>query len=449
MKQNKKHTENSLATELEQSVLGQILISPDSYIEIGNILKPEMFTISSYQMIFKAIQQLSDNNNAIDTLTVVDILRKQNVIDTIGGPAQVAKLTSKIVSSANIVYHAEIIKRNFFYRKLREIACNIISEIDNNSDVSQADIELKFDDLYKSTCNHKEIIPVQQQIISTILNISDNNNTKTYGITTGLKELDNITLGWQNGYLNVIGARPSVGKTALGLQFAITAAENKYNVLFFTMELTSNEIAKRIISNRTDISNTHIETKYNDFKKLIDPVCDEFFTKHLFIDDKSYQSIYSIRNKCRIFQKKHGLQLVVIDYLQLIAGDQSLLSNTNRYIGEISLKLKQMAKELNIPVILLSQLSRDVEKRNHPFPILSDLRDSGEIEQNADVIIFPTRYYRLSEQYWYDSNGNDLRNKALIDIAKNRNGEVKKFNICVNQIKSRWFDDTNDKPDNF
>jgi replicative DNA helicase len=255
------------------------------------------------------------------------------------------------------------------------------------------------------------------------------------GVPSGITELDRITLGWQPSDLIIIGARPSVGKTAFALQLAINAAYYGYKTMFFSLEMNSDSISVRILTNKTEIFYNDIKQNKPENNKAIDKVIDQEFTNNLFIDDAVVQTAFSIRARLKKFVKNGG-RLAVIDYLQLMKGHDKLMTDRNRYIGEITKNLKQTARELKIPIIILSQLNRDVEKRGLPFPVLQDLRDSGEIEQDADIVIFPTRYAKLPDKFVDETT----KNKARIEIAKNRNGAVDVFDITVSDDKSRWMD---------
>ena len=430
------------AIELESSILGQMLISQDAVEMALSMLKPEMFYASKNQLVFKTISYLAHKNVQIDTLIVINELKKNPDFEKNGGVAFVLKLTHSVLSAANIVHHCHCIQEKFFKREIIFASKQIMEDAFNDEDITFSSVETLYDNIYKKIKSRSEPEIAKQIMYKTLHELRDNVNETKQGILSGITKLDKTTNGWQPGDFIIIGARPSVGKTALALQFAINAAESGNKTLFFSLEMTKKELSFRIFANQTGVSSNEIKGNFKSNAHKLWPVCDKVFSDNLLIDESSSHDIYSLRSIIRRQAKNENIKLVVIDYLQLIDGEKVFQSNTNKLIGEICRKLKQTAKELHVPIILLSQLSREVEKRTPPFPLLSDLRDSGEIEQHADMVIFPTRYIRLPEIYHKDEFGNDLSNKAVIHIAKYRNGAIGKFNVEVSSDKSKWVDDS-------
>jgi replicative DNA helicase len=429
------------AIEVEESVLGQMLIDKNAIDKALDMLTAKMFYQEKNKIIFEAIEKLVYQNSGVDIITLFEEIKKNSTSEIVGGAVGISQLTRKILSAQNIEYHCRIIQDKYIKREMIAISLNISEKAYEESEELTFDsIEQQFETLYEIVRQKKEPITSQKAIINTINKIRDN-KSRTKGVTSGLKELDQITLGWQKSDLIIIGARPSMGKTALALQFAINAAKTT-KVLFFSLEMSNDQVAIRLLTNQTGINYRDIKNSNCQYEKLGE-ISALKFTENLIIDDNPTHTIFSLKTTIKKYIKQ-GCELVVIDYLQLIKGRDALITNANRYIGEISRNLKQIAKEFDIPIILLSQLSRDVEKRANPFPKLSDLRDSGEIEQDADIIIFPTRFEKLGKEFQTDDLGNDLTNKAVLDIAKHRNGETGRVFIKISEDKSKWYDDNYD-----
>lgn len=430
------------AIDMEVAILGCLLIDKNAMEIVLPIIKKEVFYKEAHQHIYEVMIELTNNHEPIDILTCVEKLRKNGNIEVVGGAIYVSQLTRNILSGINIENYAKIILQKYINRELIRISSEIIKKAYQDEDeLLIGDIEFEINKVYDMVKEIREPLTAQTIITNTLIEAREKQEQgiKLTGVPSGITALDRITLGWQDGDVIVIGARPSVGKTALALQFGINASINDFSTLLFSIEMTNRELAVRLLTNQTGVDYREIKTNVKINWELLSGVCNKEFTEKLIIDDSHKQDIYSMKNKIRKFKKKGG-RLVIIDYLQLITGNLELIKNTNGYIGDIVAKLKGIAKELQIPIILLSQLSRDVEKRSYPFPILSDLRDSGEIEQHVDMVIFPTRFAKLQEKYQYDSSGICLKDKAVLDIAKHRNGSIDKIIINITEDKSKWYD---------
>lgn len=412
------------SVELEEAVLGALMLEKQSLFQVKNILHPKVFYKESHQKIFQAIIDLSDKNEPVDILTVTTELKRKGELDAIGGPYYISQLTNKVSSAANIEFHSMIVFQNFMKREHIRLGSEMVTNgYDDTVDVTETNemISKMAHELLTALEPNEEKSNVD--LIREVTKSIEEAKIKK-GITgqeTGFTKLDEVTCGWQNGDLIYIAARPSMGKTAFVLTMAKNMAFNfKQEGAFFSLEMTAEKLMKRMISDETDIPLKRLqkgELDANDWidygKKVAGLTSDK-----LHIIDK-VKNIYSIKSKLLELHAAGKLKWAIIDYLQLIDHPQ-FKKNREREISEISRTLKLLALELNIPIICLSQLSREVEKRTTKRPQLSDLRDSGSIEQDADIVMFLFRgaYYKMK---------NCADNLALGLIAKNRNGELKKI----------------------
>ncbi|MGH2552927.1 MAG: replicative DNA helicase, partial [Chitinophagaceae bacterium] len=424
------------AKDLEEAVLGAIMLEKSAFDTIVEILKPECFYVEAHQRIFMAMQSLSNKSQPIDILTVAEELRFKEELEMVGGPYYVTKLTNAVVSSANIETHARIILQKFIQRELIRISGEIIGDAyEDSTDVFDLldDAESK---LFEITNNHlrKNFDTIDSVLVKTIQRIEDlrHKNEDITGVPSGFPSLDRVTYGWQNTDLIILAARPAVGKTAFALNLARNAVMHPGKatpVALFSLEMSAGQLVQRILAAESEIWLEKIargKLEEHEMKQLYARGIQRLSQAPLFIDDTPALNIFELRAKCRRLKNKHDIGLIIIDYLQLMSGtSENRNSNREQEISNISRNLKALAKELNVPIIALSQLSRAVETRSagkdgNKMPQLSDLRESGAIEQDADMVMFLYRpeYYDITSNEMGESN----RGETIVRIAKHRNG---------------------------
>ncbi|MEO8859861.1 MAG: replicative DNA helicase [Ginsengibacter sp.] len=428
------------AKDLEEAVLGAIMLEKNAFDVVIEILKPECFYVEANQRIFRAMQGLQQKNSPIDLLTVVEELKFREELDLTGGPFYVTKLTNSVVSSANIEAHARIVLQKFIQRELIRISGEIIGDAyEDSTDVFDLldDAETK---LFEITNNHlrKDYASIDTVLVKTIQRIEDlrTRQDEITGVPTGFNLLDHITYGWQPSDLIVLAARPSVGKTAFALNLARNAAlhpTKPTTVGFFSLEMSAGQLVQRILSAESEIWLEKIargRLEEHEMKQLYKKGIERLASAPIHIDDSAALNIFELRAKCRRLKNKHNVGLIIIDYLQLMSGSsENRNSNREQEISRISRDLKGLAKELQIPIIALSQLSREVEKRKegNKMPQLSDLRESGAIEQDADMVMFLYRpeYYDITSNELGESN----KGETHVRIAKHRNGQLETIKL--------------------
>ena len=421
------------AIDLEEAVLGAMLIDEKGVNEVIDILSPEVFYKKSHQLIFESIQRLFRESEPIDLLTVSADLKKNKNFEIIGGDFYLIGLSQKVSSSAHIEYHSRIIQQKFIQRKLITISNEIISKSYNEStDVIDLldEAESKLYDIAQN--NIKGSSETAQNLVIQAKNRIEeigNREGSLSGISTGFEKLDRLTSGWQPSDLIIVAARPGMGKTALALSMARNiSVQKKIPVAFFSLEMSSVQLITRLISAETGLSSDKLRTGKlapHEWQQLNMKVSD-LESAPLYIDDSAALTIFELRAKARRLASAHDIKLIVIDYLQLMnLGSSNKAGNREQEISTISRNLKALAKELNIPVIALSQLSRAVETRGGTKrPILSDLRESGAIEQDADIVSFLYRpeYYGITE--WDDDMKTPSEGQGEFIVAKHRNGAL-------------------------
>lgn len=415
------------ALEFEESVLGALMIEKEPLNNVMEILKPEAFYKEAHQLIFAAVQQLFAKLEPVDTLTVVEQLRRNGQIEEVGGPAYIAQLTRKVLSSANAEFHARIILQKFIQRELIMISSEIIRKAyEDTTDVFDL-LNLAEEKLFAVSENHlrynmNTLPKLLQQARESIEKASKLENNLS-GVPSGFTELDRKTSGWQNSDLIIVAARPAMGKTAFVLSMARnTAVINRRPVAIFSLEMSAVQIATRLLAAESQVSSDRIRKGQLDDneKSRINNALNVLSEAPIFIDDTPALSVFELRTKCRRLKQKNNIELIVIDYMQLMTGSSDSAGTREQEISSISRSVKALAKELNVPILCLSQLSRNVEKRPGNFkPQLSDLRESGSIEQDADIVIFLYRaeYYKLEPE-------NGIMGSSEIIISKHRNGPV-------------------------
>ncbi|HJZ39266.1 MAG TPA: replicative DNA helicase [Bacteroidales bacterium] len=418
------------AIDLEEAVLGAVMLEKDAILQVIDLLRPESFYKDEHQKIYQAISDLTSANKAIDLLTVTEELRKKKQLDEIGGPVYITQLTSRVASAAHVEFHARIVAQKFIQRELIRVS----SEIQNRAFDESTDVDDLLDfseaELFNIAQGNikKESQKVNVLIKEAILQIEEASKRadSLIGIPSGFTKLDRLTNGWQNSDLVIVAARPSMGKTALVLTMARNmAVEHNRTVALFSLEMSSMQLVNRLIVSETELPSNRIRNgKLADFEwEQLDYKIKKLVDAPIFIDDTPAISVFELRAKARRLKRQHNIDILIIDYLQLMTGTPDTRGNREQEVSTISRALKSIAKELNIPVIALSQLNRSVEIRSGTKrPQLSDLRESGAIEQDADMVMFIHRpeKYGLME----DENGNSLRGLAEIILAKHRNGPI-------------------------
>jgi replicative DNA helicase len=420
------------ALELEAAVLGALMLEKDALTTVIDILKAQSFYKDGHQRIFKAILNLFDKSEPIDILTVTHELREMGELEAAGGAHYVASLTFKVNSAANIEYHARIITENAIKRELIRIASDIqrdafedTTDVFNLLDsteqslfeVSESNIRKNFDDM--RSLMGKAIKELEEK---------KNQKDGLTGVPSGFSALDRVTSGWQPSDLVIIAARPGMGKTAFVVSAMRNAAvEFKKPVAIFSLEMSSLQLVNRLISAEAELDSEKIKKgNLADYEwAQLNHKISALSSAPIYIDDTPGLSIRELRTKCRRLKAHHDIQMIIIDYLQLMTGNTDGKGSGNREqeIASISRALKGIAKELNVPVLALSQLSRSVETRGgDKKPQLSDLRESGSIEQDADMVVFLYRpeYYKITE----DEMGNPTQGTGEVIIAKHRNGSL-------------------------
>lgn len=433
--------------ELEEYVLGAMLME-ESKTEIATemIPSPEVFYKESHRIIYEAILELKSKGITVDMLTVHDMLVRQGEIERIGGAYTLTKLTGDVSSTGMTESHILILLEDYARRECIKIAGDLISKsydmtegvFDNMEEAEKSLFELTSRDFGKDAVHiSEEILPIMDDILT-----KRQNKIEFTGVPTGFSYLDDLTGGWQKTDLVILAARPSVGKTALALNFALNAALsdfNKSSVVVFSLEMSSSQLVKRLMSN---ISRVPLDSIRNPVKLQETQIAglnqynNELFKAPIYIDDNSSISVMEMKGKCRRLKKKRDIGLIIIDYLQLMNGGRIYRGNREQEISSISRELKHLAKELDVPVIALSQLSRAVESRSDKKPNLSDLRESGAIEQDADLVAFI--YRPVKEQL---ERAPDLNNAVILSIAKHRNGNLDDMPLYKNLSIQRFSDE--------
>ena len=416
------------AVDLEEAVLGALMLDKEAIVSVATLLTPDVFYKEPHQLIYSAIQSLYDANEPVDILTVTNHLRNKGELELTGGPFYITQLTSRIASSANIEFHAGVLKQKYIARQLiqisGEIGAKAYSEKDDVFDLlDEAENKL-------NTISEKSIHGTSQHISSAVelamkeVALTDTlaSSGQISGITTGFSELDKITGGWQNNELIVVAGRPGMGKTAFMLHCAKTAALSGKWVNIYSLEMDETKLAKRMLYSMCDVDQQKAKNGKmgpEDWKEL-SAAENKIKKLPIIVDPTPVVSLRYIRSKSRILKRKGQCDFIMIDYLQLIESMGSKDKLREQQVAESSRYCKILAKELNVPVILLAQLNREVEKEKDKKPQLSHLRESGAVEQDADMVLFLYRpeYYGIYE----DSKGQDLRGMGKIIIAKYREG---------------------------
>lgn len=434
------------SVELEEAVLGALMLEQDSIMAVQEFLRPESFYKEAHKIIYQSVLDLSANIEPIDLYTVSHMLESKGKLAEVGGAGYLAYLTQKVGSAAHIEFHSKIIAQKFVQRELIRAATDIQKKsYDDSSDVTDL-IDFAEGEIFKvSEGTVKRDVQSSKDIVSKTLRMIEEASKKPdgfSGVPTGFTQMDRLTLGWQPSDMIIIAARPSMGKTAFVLSMARNiAVDFQRGVAFFSLEMSSEQLMMRLLVAESGLDSREVrngrltQEQWKHLENSVKPLSDA----KLFIDDTPALSIFEFRSKARRLKVQHDIQLIIIDYLQLMTGTAETRGNREQEVASISRSLKAIAKELNIPIIALSQLNRSVESRGGDRrPQLSDLRESGSIEQDADLVAFIHRpeYYGLTE----DVNGMPTAGIAEIIVAKHRNGAVDTVKLRFRKEQAKFMD---------
>jgi replicative DNA helicase len=433
------------ALDMEEAVLGAVMLEKDAVIAILDILKPESFYKEAHQKIFKAISDLSIRELPVDLYTVTEELRAHNELESVGGPVYLSLLTSKVVSAANVDYHARIVAQKYIQRELIRVSTEIQNRaFDDSYDVTDL-LDYSENELFQIAEGNikREVAPINIVIKDAIREIEEAGKREDamVGTPSGFTRLDRLTSGWQKSELVIIAARPSMGKTAFALSMARNMAiDHNKRVAIFSLEMSSVQLVNRLIVSETEIPGDKLRNgRLNEEEwKQLDSRIKKLVQAPIFIDDTPAISIFELRAKCRRLMAQHKLDVVIVDYLQLMSGPENAGSREQE-VSNISRSLKSIAKELNVPILALSQLNRSVEMRGGTKrPLLSDLRESGAIEQDADMVVFIHRQEKFGIPAFED--GSSTKGIAEIILAKNRNGPVDDVRLRFREERAQFVD---------
>ncbi|MEN9339391.1 MAG: replicative helicase [Bacteroidota bacterium] len=429
------------APDLEGAVLGAIMLDTHKLAEVLEIIQsPDCFYSDANQRIYGAIRSLFDKGSRIDFMTVCEELRRNSELEMAGGSYYVTSLTRDVVSTANIEEHARIVMQKYIMRELIRMSGEVIGEAyEDTTDVFDL-LDKAETNLYEITDKHlrKNFSNIGSLLTRTIDEIEAQNNKRDglTGVPSGFTDLDKLTSGWQRTDLIILAARPAVGKTAFALNLVMNAAFNQSQptgVALFSLEMSAGQLVKRMLSAVTEVPLSKItkgQLAEHEVVQLHQRM-GKLASANIFIDDQAALNIFELRAKCRRLKQKHNIGMVIIDYLQLMQGSNANGANREQEISKISRDLKGLAKELEIPIIALSQLNRGVETRKESkMPMLSDLRESGAIEQDADMVMFLYRpeYYSLDK----NPDGEVIPGETWINVAKHRNGRTEIVKVKAN-----------------
>lgn len=425
------------ALELEEAVLGALMIDKDAYSTVADLLRPESFYQDRHRFIYEAIRALALKEQPIDAFTVAEKLQSMGLLAEVGGAQVVTDLTNRVASSAHLRYHAQVIAQKATARDLIALAAKVeeggydeTQDVEELLQMAQAGV---FEISQRS--QKREVTQIDPMIEKALkrMEAASQNEGNVSGLPSGFDALDKVTAGWQGSALVIIAARPAMGKTAFVLSMAKNMTVNYHiPVAMFSLEMSNVELVNRLIMNVCEIDGMKIKTgkfSYEEQKRLNTKI-NELYGAPFFIDDTPGLSVYELQSKARKLVREHGVKMIIIDYLQLMNAQGMNFGSREQEVSIISRSLKGLAKELDIPVIALSQLNRGVESRqgnDGKKPQLSDLRESGSIEQDADMVCFIHRpeYYKI----WEDSDGTSTKGMAYICIAKHRSGATKDIRL--------------------
>lgn len=440
--------------KFEQAVLGALMLEKDAYYQVSDILRPSSFYEKRHQIIYEAIRRLNIEERPVDLLTVTQELERTGQLEEVGGPFYITQLSGLVASSAHLEYHARIIAQKSLARELIAYTSGIQRKaFDATTDVDELmqEAEGKLFELSQNNVkkDYTSIDPVMEEAFKMLKNAAARPDGLS-GISSGFHALDKITAGWQNSDLVILAARPAMGKTAFALSMAKNMAIDQHiPTAFFSLEMSNVQLVNRLISNVCEIPGDKIKSGQLEQYEWgqLDVRSQQMTGAPLYIDDTPSLSVFELRTKARRLVREHGVRVIMIDYLQLMNASGMSFNSRQEEVSTVSRSLKGLAKELNIPILALSQLNRGVENRESPQgkrPQLSDLRESGAIEQDADMVLFIHRpeYYHIYE----GPNGQNLRGMAEIIIAKHRNGAVGDVTLAFKGAYARFQNPEDDNP---
>lgn len=425
--------------EAEIAVVGAIIKTPEILVEISSIIKEEDFYNSTTKTIFQALLEMHDKEIPITSVSIIDYLRGKNLLDKAGGDANIIAYINSVKTSANAIYHAQLIKEKSKKRNLQLIFANLLQE-SANGDFETEDLLNKAENLiyqYATQQDTSTFSSIKNVLVETMYEIDkmlkDENENR---ITTGFSDLDKQIYGFMPSDFIIIAARPAMGKTAFALNImAEVAIRQKKSVAFFSLEMSKKQLGLRLLCSEAGVESKKIKEKTlsdDEFNRFL--MCGELMAKSkINIDDTASISVMEIASKARKLKEEVGLDLIMIDYLQLMQGNKKYNHGDNRQqeISDISRSLKLLARELDVPIIALSQLNRGVEQRNNKKPLLSDLRESGSLEQDTDMVMF------LYRDDYYDKES-EQKNICTVITAKNRNGEIGETDLYFNASTTKF-----------
>lgn len=432
------------ALDVEEAVLGAMMIEPNCVPDVLESLTAGCFYKDAHRKIFSAISALSKDHEPVDIYTVAEALKRTGSLEEVGGPYYLSLLSSRVGAAAHVDYHVKILLQKYIQRELITISAEVQRDsFDDGIPVDDLlnNAQQKLFDLAERNMK-RETLPVQDVLKDTVAEIEANQDRTDglSGVPSGFTGIDKVTLGWQESDLVIIAARPSMGKTAFVLTMARNmAVDHHIPVAFFSLEMSSKQLVKRLLVSETGLSSEKIRggKRLMDYELVqLHERIKDLAAAPLFIDDTPSISVYELRSKARRLVRNAGVKLIIIDYLQLMTGPPELRGMREQEVSNISRSLKAIAKEMSIPVIALSQLSRDVEKRGgNKIPQLSDLRESGAIEQDADIVMFIHR-----PDYYGTEDEGAVPGQAQIIIAKHRNGSTDVVPMIFRKNEARFVD---------
>jgi replicative DNA helicase len=433
------------AIEVEEAVLGALMLERDAYVTVADTIDTKSFYKEEHRKVFDAIKTLSGKEKPVDLLMVTQELKDREQLDAVGGPGYITQLTRRVASAAHIEFHARIIAQKYMQRELIRVSSEIQAksyddpvDVDDLLDFSEAALFQVSEGNIK-----KETVPIKPILNQAVIQIEAARNKPDglSGVPSGFMAVDRITSGWERSALIILAARPAMGKTAFVLSMARNmAVEHRQGVAVFSLEMSSLQLVNRLISAETELGGEKIKTgKLEDYEwTQLNQRIKTLDDAPIFIDDTPALSIFEFRAKCRRLKMQHNIDIVIVDYLQLMTAGSDAKGSREQEVSMISRSLKAIAKELDVPIIALSQLSRAVESREGKRPQLSDLRESGAIEQDADIVCFIHRpeYFGITE----DESGNSLLGVAELIIAKHRNGATADVHLRFQKHMAKFSD---------
>lgn len=418
--------------DAETSVLGAVMIDPDAVVNVMDLLRPDHFYLEKNQSIFEAMVILFDKRDPIDAVTLTNQLKKMKKLTLVGGAAAIAELSNEVTTSANVMSYAQIVRDNYLKRQLISLSSRVNEmAFDDGKGVREVIDEAEQSVFSLSQKNEgRNFAPIKEALAESFERLDElqRNSGELRGVPTGFMDLDNLLAGFQKSNLIILAARPGMGKTALSLNMAqYVAVTAKKKIGFFSLEMSKEELVDRLLVAQADIDAWRLKTgrlSQQDFLKISEAM-GILAEADIFIDDSPGLSIFEMRTRARRLMTEHQIDMLIVDYLQLAHGQTK--DNRVQEVAEISQGLKNIARELRIPVLALSQLSRAIESRGEKTPQLSDLRESGSIEQDADVVMF---LYRKDD---------DIRESVNIKVAKHRNGALGDVDLYFKGDRIRFF----------